>query len=242
MKVCVLGLGYIGFPTACVVAMAGHEVVGVDVNRDLVALLRNGGIHIVNEPGLSELAREVFSTGRLRVATQPEAADIHIIAVPTPLVGHTSELPARLALEETSFHADLTYVRSAVASLSAVLRPGNLVVLESTVPPGTTERVVKGLLEEAGVDTSLLLFAHAPERVLPGNILHELVHNDRIVGGLTRDAGESAAAFYRTFVRKYSIVWIRPSSSGTLGSHPRSVRARVMSGCRTSGSSVGSGR
>ncbi len=201
MKVLVVGLGYIGFPTACVIAMAGHEVVGVDVNRDLVELLRNGGLHIANENGLAELAKEVLSTGRLRVATVPEPADVFIIAVPTPFVGESLSTSARLQLEETSFRADLSYVRSATLSVAPVLRPGNLVIVESTVPPGTTENVVRGVLRDAGVDTEQVLLAHAPERVLPGNILYEIVHNDRIVGGLTRKAGEVAAAFYGTFVK-----------------------------------------
>ncbi len=204
MRVCVLGLGYIGFPTACVAAMAGHEVIGVDTNHDLIDLLRNGGLHIRNEAGLAELAQEVLSQGRLRVEIAPEPADVFIIAVPTPRTNDGRTLQQDLKTEEceeSSFRADLSYVRSAVLSLAPVLGPGNLVVLESTVPPGTTEKVVRGVLDDAGVNTSQVLFAHAPERVLPGNILYELVHNDRIVGGLTYDAGEAAAAFYRTFVK-----------------------------------------
>lgn len=206
LKVCVVGLGYVGFPTACVVAAAGHEVVGVDVNRGLIEQLQNGGLHIVNENGLAELAKEVLAMGRLRVATTPEPADVFVIAVPTPFVDHGLGLHEELDLDERSYRADLSYVRSAVLSLAAVLRPGNLVILESTVPPGTTDKVLRGTLEEAGIETSRLLLAHAPERVLPGNILHELVYNDRIVGGLDRRAGEAAAAFYRTFVKGEVVV------------------------------------
>jgi UDP-N-acetyl-D-mannosaminuronic acid dehydrogenase len=187
-----MGLGYIGFPTACLVAKAGHKVVGVDVNKNIVNKLRNGGLHIVNEPGLEDLAREVLQTASLQVSTVPEAADVFIISVPTPF-------KAKLKGQD-HFVADCSYVASATAAIAPYVKPGNLVVLESTVPPHTTENVVMKVLQERGVDTAALLFAHAPERVLPGAIVHELVHNARIIGGLTPEATTAAANFYRSFV------------------------------------------
>lgn len=201
-----VGLGYVGFPTACIIAAAGHDVIGVDVDHDLVDRLRQGELHIVNEDGLAPIAHEVFSQGRLRVTTVPEPADVFIISVPTPLVEHQARIRQESELMPGPFRADLSYVRAATLSLASVVRSGNLIILESTVPPGTTVGVVRRDLEEAGADTSQLLFVHAPERVLPGNILNELVYNDRIVGGLTPEAGDAAAAFYRTFVKGEVVV------------------------------------
>lgn len=202
MKVCIMGLGYIGFPTACLLAKAGHQVLGVDVNPALVERLRRGELHIVNEDGLADLAREVLRNGSLRVSLTPAEADAFILAVPTPFQ-HFSQGTIREQIErpETEYRADLSAVAAVTRSIAPFVRPGNLVILESTVPPGTTENVVLGTLVEAGVDVSGVFFAHAPERVLPGNMLHELVHNDRIVGGLTPEAAEAAAALYRTFVK-----------------------------------------
>jgi UDP-N-acetyl-D-mannosaminuronic acid dehydrogenase len=231
MKVCVVGLGYIGFPTACVIAEAGHEVLGVDVNHDLIEKLNNGGLHIVNEDGLRDLVKFVHLSGRLRVSDHPEESDVFILAVPTPLIkeeGTTSENQFALktshmhggkevsfgtgqvaATQEcsfpdigASFRADLSYVEQATRSICPYVRAGNLVVLESTVPPGTTANLVCNILEtEAGLNClSDIFVAHAPERVLPGNILYELKHNDRIVGGINAEATERAVAFYKTFV------------------------------------------
>ncbi len=237
MKVCVIGLGYIGFPTACVIADAGHEVVGVDVNADLIEKLNNGGLHIVNEDGLRDLAKRVHSSGHLRVCNHPEQSDVFILAVPTPLVNDkrttdethseygalarernntgsrgamcqgahqaaaTTESP--LLATEVPLKADLSYVEDATRSITPFVKAGNLVILESTVPPGTTSSIVCDILQrEAGLDCSSDIFvAHAPERVLPGNILHELKHNDRIVGGMNAEATGRAVAFYKTFVR-----------------------------------------
>ena len=237
MKVCVIGLGYIGFPTACVIADAGHEVIGVDVNIDLIEKLNNGGLHIVNEDGLADLAKCVHSSGHLRVSSHPEESDIFILAVPTPLINKklvTHETPSEHGVSacekndtdenratylgayqaaatmelhfwdtELPFKADLSYVEDATRSITPFVKPGNLVILESTVPPGTTAGVVCNILQrDAGLDCSSdILVAHAPERVLPGNILHELKHNDRIVGGMNAEATERAVSFYKTFVR-----------------------------------------
>ncbi len=236
MKVCVVGLGYIGFPTACVMADVGHQVLGVDVDVDLIEKLNNGGLHIVNENGLADIAKRVHSSGHLCVADRPEESDVFIIAVPTPLrqqgsatygvadanvrgdgsseihrasascdgvyeAAATAEL-GTLSDTEVSLKADLSYVEDATRSIAPFVKPGDLVVLESTVPPGTTADVVCRILQtEAGLDCSSDVFvAHAPERVLPGNIVHELKHNDRIVGGMNDDATERAVAFYKTFV------------------------------------------
>ena len=235
MRVCVVGLGYIGFPTACVMADAGHEVIGVDVNVDLIEKLSNGGLHIVNEDGLADLAKRVHSSGHLRVSEHPEESDAFIIAVPTPLRHQKSEpeetdsQPRAQAYEDNeiaenialcvgtqeaaatadvaelsglSLRADLSYVEDATRSIVPFVKTGDLVVLESTVPPGTTADVVCNILQsKAGLDCfSDILVAHAPERVLPGNIVHELRHNDRIVGGMNDEATERAVAFYKTFV------------------------------------------
>lgn len=208
MKVCVMGLGYVGFPTACLVARGGHDVIGVDVNQAIVDKLNNGELHIINEDGLGELAQSILRTGRLRISSVAEPADIFIIAVPTPLNQRqvTPSIKAEIGRPQEHYLADLSYVESASRAIAPFVQPGNLVVLESTVPPRTTEMVVRRVLEEEGVDVSTVLFAHAPERVLPGNIIHELIHNDRIVGGLTPDAGQAAREFYRTFVEGEVII------------------------------------
>ena len=187
-----IGLGYIGLPTAAVLASRMGNVVGVDVNSDVVKSITNGNVKTL-EPGLTELLAQV-SGSALRAVTTPEAADAFIIAVPTPI---------------TDDHKpDISYVRSAALSLAPVLRAGNLIILESTSPVGTTEQMAQWLAEarpdlsfpqQAG-DGADVQIAYCPERILPGKMLEELVHNDRIVGGLTRTASDMAAALYRLFV------------------------------------------
>lgn len=212
MKVCILGLGYIGFPTACVAASAGHEVVGVDVNRDILNKLRSGGLHISNESGLRGLARDVLDSGRLTLSEIPVPADVFIIAVPTPFrkvrnlaadqVAATSVV--RSGHRDPDGHvADLSFVERASADLAPFVRAGSLVILESTVPPGTTENLVRRVIEDGSRLTCGRDFflAHAPERVLPGNILGELVNNDRVIGGVGPQATDLAVGFYTTFVR-----------------------------------------
>lgn len=213
MKTCVIGLGYIGFPTACVVARAGHEVLGVDVNAGIIDKLNNGELHITNEDGLSEVARQVFSSGRLRVSHRPESADVFIVAVPTPYrrLAERTAAPADkdpiswvAATEEPTlrFGADLSYVEQAIREIAPYVRPGNLVILESTVPPGTTDGLVRRILErETGLVYGRDVYlAHAPERVLPGRILKELTENNRVIGGINKESTERAVSFYRTFV------------------------------------------
>ena len=187
-----IGLGYIGLPTAALLASRMGNVVGVDVNSDVVESITNGNVKTL-EPGLTELLAQV-SGSALRAVTTPEAADAFIIAVPTPI---------------TEDHKpDISYVRSAALSLAPVLRAGNLIILESTSPVGTTEQMAQWLAEarpdlsfpqQAG-DEADVQIAYCPERILPGKMLEELVHNDRIVGGLTRTASDMAAALYRLIV------------------------------------------
>ncbi len=223
MKICVLGLGYIGLPTASIFATHGHEVVGVDTNERVVKTLSDGELH-VHEPGLKTLFQTAVKSRNLRVARKPEPADVYIIAVPTPLkrVAEISpgwpggdhrppeSLPSMVRKE-----ADLSYVVAAAESIVPHLRPGNLVVLESTVPPRTTTDVLLPVLERSGLHIrsadpasevtglpqgSRIFLVHCPERVLPGRILEELVDNDRVIGGVDRDSAEKAKALYRSFV------------------------------------------
>jgi UDP-N-acetyl-D-mannosaminuronic acid dehydrogenase len=188
--VCVVGLGYVGLPTAATLARAGHRVLGVDVDPRVLASVRAGAPHI-KEGGLDALVSEVVGSGALTVAAQPAPADAFLIAVPTPLKGIATK------------RADVAMVEAAARSIGPVLRPGNLVVLESTSPPGTTTGLLRAALEEssglaAGDD---FLLAYCPERILPGRILEELVGNDRVVGGIDEKSAEAAAALYRSFVR-----------------------------------------
>jgi UDP-N-acetyl-D-mannosaminuronic acid dehydrogenase len=186
-KICVLGLGYIGLPTAAMFATHGFQVVGVDVNAQVVETLNNGEVHI-HEPGLKTLVQAALKSGNLRVVCQPEPADAFIIAVPTPITADK--------------RADLRYVEAAARAIVPHLRSGNLVILESTVPPGTTRGVLAPILGESGLHPQGdLLTAHSPERVLPGRILAELVGNDRVIGGLTPEAAEAARALYASFVQ-----------------------------------------
>jgi UDP-N-acetyl-D-mannosaminuronic acid dehydrogenase len=186
-KICVLGLGYIGLPTASTFATHGLKVVGVDVNRQVVDTLRNGGLHI-HEPGLRTLFQAAIGSGNLVVGMEPQPADAFIIAVPTPF------------LEDK--RADLGYVKSAAEAIVPQLQPGNLVVLESTSPPRTTVDIVAPILQKSGLtvgkDFSL---AYSPERVLPGQILRELIENARVIGGVDRRSAEAGRDLYATFVR-----------------------------------------
>ncbi|WP_046174543.1 nucleotide sugar dehydrogenase [Domibacillus indicus] len=185
-KICIIGLGYIGLPTAAVFARAGYEVVGVDVNEQVVELLNKGEI-IIEETGLPEVVKEAVESGKLRASLKPEAADAFIIAVPTPVhEDHT---------------ANVDYVVSAAQTIVPFVKKGDVVIVESTIPPRTIDDVVAPIFREAGFDPEQdLHLAHCPERVLPGRILIELVENARIVGGLTPAAAEKAADVYRRVV------------------------------------------
>ncbi|OFX14213.1 MAG: hypothetical protein A2Z18_08010 [Armatimonadetes bacterium RBG_16_58_9] len=187
MKVCVIGLGYIGLPTATLAAVAGHEVTGVDTNPAVVESLSNAVSHI-HEPGLAELLTRAVVQGRLKAQRDVVEADVFIVAVPTPIT-----------CDKT---ADLEYVTQAAHSVVGHLSEGSLFIIESTIPPGCTEDVVIPILEEshlkAGEDFHV---AHCPERVLPGRLLHELVHNDRVIGAIDPKSAERARLFYASFVQ-----------------------------------------
>ena len=185
-KICVLGLGYIGLPTAGTLATRGVKVVGVDVNPLVINSLQNGHVHLY-EPGLGELIAEALHSGNLVVSEQPEPADAFEIAVPTPFFDDK--------------RADMTYVQSAAEAIVPHLRPGNLVLLESTSPPRTTVDLVVPILEKSGLKAGIDFFvAYSPERVLPGQILRELVENTRVVGGITPESAQAARDFYAIFV------------------------------------------
>ena len=196
-KICVLGLGYIGLPTATMFATHGIEVHGVDVNPRVVESLQAGKIHI-HEPGLQSLFEEAIKSGRLTVSSQPVEADAFIIAVPTPFqhekFGEYNGIRFKLA--------DMRAVTSATEAILPVLRKGNLVILESTSPPRTTVELVAPILArsnlQAGADFHL---CYSPERVLPGKILHELVNNARVIGGITPESARAARDLYATFVK-----------------------------------------
>ena len=185
--ICVIGLGYIGLPTASLLGTRDFHVHGVDVSEHVVNTINEGNIHIV-EPELDFMVRCAVNAGNLKAGIMPVEADIFIIAVPTPI--------------KDNHEPDLSYVESATKLISPYVKPGNLVILESTSPVGTTDEVVAKILSDDGHDTDKEVFvAHCPERVLPGRILIELVENDRIVGGINPLATEKAVEFYKTFVR-----------------------------------------
>jgi UDP-N-acetyl-D-mannosaminuronic acid dehydrogenase len=186
-KICVLGLGYIGLPTASTFATHGLQVIGVDVNPHILDTLRTGDLHI-HEPGLRTLVGAAIGSGKLTLSDKPELADAFIIAVPTPFYEDK--------------RADLSYVVKAAESIVPCLRPGNLVVLESTSPPRTTLDVVAPILQRAGLKAGADFYlAYSPERVLPGQIIRELVENARVIGGIDRPSAEAGRDLYNLFVR-----------------------------------------
>jgi UDP-N-acetyl-D-mannosaminuronic acid dehydrogenase len=185
-RLCVLGLGYIGLPTASMFAVAGLSVVGVDPNPRVRAALEGGQLPI-EEPELETLVKAALQSGHLRVRERPEPADAFIIAVPTPVQDQ---------------RADLSFVERAARDILPLLRSGNLVILESTVPPGTTRGFLAPILAESGLGPGRdICVAHCPERVLPGRILLELVENDRLAGGITPRCADRAADLYAAFVK-----------------------------------------
>jgi UDP-N-acetyl-D-mannosaminuronic acid dehydrogenase len=196
-KICVLGLGYTGLPTATTFATHGLRVVGVDINPAIIATLQNGGIHI-HEPGLSSLVQEAMRSGKLTVCAVPEPADAFIIEVPTPF--YHDECGVH---EGKPYHlADMRAVVSATEAVVPHLRKGNLVVLESTSPPRTTVDLLIPILERSGMKAGEDFYlAYTPERVLPGNILRELVDNDRVIGGINHASAQAARDLFAVFVR-----------------------------------------
>lgn len=199
-----MGLGYIGLPTASTFATHGIEVLGVDVNQRVIQTLQNGEIHI-HEPGLRTLVQAAIKSGNLRISDHPEEADAFIIAVPTPFrdAGHKSYEPHEKTPSDTDYPlADLSYVIAAAEAIAACLKPGNLVVLESTSPPRTTEDIVRPILEKSGLKAGAdFHLAYSPERVLPGQILRELIENARVIGGVNPASAQAGHDLYATFVR-----------------------------------------
>ena len=186
-SICIVGLGYIGLPTAAVLAQHDYRVCGVDINAEVVETINQGKIHIV-EPDLDTAVATAVAQKRLKATQVPQTADVFMICVPTPFHPSADGIP----------QPSIDYVLAAARSIAPTLQPGNLVILESTSPVGTTERVAKEL-QTAGVDLSKIHIAYCPERVLPGRIIEELVQNDRIIGGLTPEASQIGKEFYQTF-------------------------------------------
>lgn len=189
MKVCVIGLGYIGLPTAAILAFNNIEVLGVDINQKIVETINKGQIHI-EEPGLKDIIKETVQKGLLKASLIPDLADAFIIAVPTP--NYTDEF----------FSCNLTYVLEATKTIIPYVKKGNIIILESTIEPRTMDDYIKPLFEEAGfIIGEDLYLAHCPERVLPGQILYELENNNRIVGGITTKCADKATEVYKKFVK-----------------------------------------
>lgn len=188
MKICIVGQGYIGLPTASLFAKKGCEVLGVDINNEVVEKLNQGIAHI-EEPGISDAIKNAVDEGRYHASLKPEEADAFIVTVPTPYI-------------KEDLSCDLSYVISACNSILPVLKKGNVVIIESTIAPMSTDEVIKPIFENEGFTIGEDLFlAHCPERVLPGQIMDELVNNNRIVGGITEECSHKAADVYRTFVK-----------------------------------------
>jgi UDP-N-acetyl-D-mannosaminuronic acid dehydrogenase len=186
MKVIFMGLGYIGLPTAAVAANNGLQVLGVDVNPEVVKTINQGKIHIV-EPALDKVVKEVVEKGHLRASLKPEEADAFFIVVPTPF--------------KQNHRADLSYVESATRMVIPYLKEGNLFVIESTSPVMTTENMAEIIFKARPELRDKIFIAYCPERVLPGNVLQELVHNDRVIGGINEASSDKAIEFYTHFVK-----------------------------------------
>ena len=186
-KAVFMGLGYIGLPTATVAAGKGLQVVGVDINRKVVETINEGKIHII-EPGLQQLVQDVVEKGNLRASLVPEEADVFLIVVPTPFKGGNHE-------------PDITYVEAATKAVIPYLKAGDLYIIESTSPVGTTEKMMHLIYAERPELKDKIYMAYCPERVLPGNVLYELEHNDRVIGGVNDVSTEKAVAFYAQFVK-----------------------------------------
>lgn len=196
-KICMLGLGYIGLPTASTFAVNGVKVLGVDINPRVVETLRSGNIHI-HEPGLRSVVERALTSGNLTVSDKPEEADAFLIAVPTPFKENEYD-----EFEGRRYKlADMSMVAAAAQAIVPCLRKGNLVVLESTSPPRTTIDLVQPILEKSGLKAGIDFFlCYSPERVLPGQILRELIENARVVGGVTPESAGAARDLYAIFVK-----------------------------------------
>lgn len=186
MKACFMGLGYIGLPTAIIASQSGIQVTGVDINPKVVDKTNQGILHII-EPGLQELLQEVISDGRLKASVIPEVSDAYFMVVPTPFKGN--------------HEPDISYVEAATRTVIPLLKEGDLYVIESTSPVGTTDKMAKLIFGLRPELKDKIYIAYCPERVLPGNVIHELVHNDRVIGGMDEASTEKAIEFYSRFVQ-----------------------------------------
>ena len=186
IKVNMVGLGYIGLPTAALMAQNKLEVLGVDIKEDVVNTINRGEIHIV-EPELDILVNQVVNSGNLRASQKPEQADVFVIAVPTPI--------------KKNNEPDISYVQSATEMILPKLQPGNLFIIESTSPVGTTEKMAEIIYQKRPELKDNIYIAYCPERVLPGNVIYELKNNDRAIGGIDKASTEKAIAFYQNFVK-----------------------------------------
>lgn len=199
MKACFMGLGYIGLPTAIIAAKHGVDIVGVDINPSVVEQTNAGHLHII-EPGMEEMLQDVVKSGKLHASTTPEVSDAYFMVVPTPFKGN--------------HEPDVSYVEAATRAVLPLLKDGDLYVIESTSPVGTTEKMAEIIFGERPELKGKIHIAYCPERVLPGNVIYELVHNDRVIGGLDEASTKKAQEFYSQFVQ------------GTL--HPTNARTAEM--------------
>lgn len=181
-----MGLGYIGLPTAIIAAKHGIDIVGVDINPSVVEQTNAGHLHII-EPGMEEMLREVVASGKLHASTEPETADAYFMVVPTPFKGN--------------HEPDISYVEAATRTVIPFLKEGDLYVIESTSPIGTTEKMADIIFAERPELKDKIHIAYCPERVLPGNVIYELIHNDRVIGGIDPESTEKAISFYARFVQ-----------------------------------------
>ncbi|EOS19391.1 MULTISPECIES: UDP-N-acetyl-D-mannosamine dehydrogenase [Parabacteroides] len=186
MKACFMGLGYIGLPTAIIAAKHGVNVLGVDINSGVVEMTNQGKLHII-EPGMEEYLQEVVNAGLLKASTTPEISDAYFMVVPTPFKGN--------------HEPDISYVEAATRSVLPYLKEGDLYVIESTSPVGTTEKMQSLIFSERPELKDKIYIAYCPERVLPGNVIYELVHNDRVIGGINPESTDKAIEFYSQFVQ-----------------------------------------
>lgn len=186
MNACFMGLGYIGLPTAIIAAKHGVKITGVDINQKVVDMTNQGKIHIV-EPGLQALCEEVVKSGMLKASTTPVVSDAYFIVVPTPFKGN--------------HEPDISYVQAATEAVIPFLKEGDLYVIESTSPVGTTDKMEALIFKKRPELKGKIFIAYCPERVLPGNVIYELVHNDRVIGGINPESTEKAMEFYGQFVQ-----------------------------------------
>ena len=186
MKACFMGLGYIGLPTAIIAAKHGVQITGVDINPRVVEMTNQGKLHII-EPGMQELLQEVVSGGQLKASTTPEESDAYFMVVPTPFKGN--------------HEPDISYVESATRAVIPLLKEGDLYVIESTSPVGTTDKMKDLIFSLRPELKDKIYIAYCPERVLPGNVIYELVHNDRVIGGMNEASTDKAVEFYSQFVK-----------------------------------------